>query len=128
MSSPENLGPQFKDHIQVYRGLRDVAPADVRLDDLGQHWSTNRRVAESFADDVSDSANPGTVVGGLVHPKNIVRESDPDYEQVLSLGYEPDASEDELPLRKGAPVHVTMLNGRWEDREENSFPQKGGKA
>lgn len=129
MTSPENLNQdQFKDHIQVYRGLRDVAPSDVRLDSLGQHWTSSRKVAESFADDVSDPANPGTVVGGLVHPNHIVRENDPDYGEVLALGYEPDSPEAELPVRKGSPVQVTSLNGRWEDREEDTYPQKEGRA
>ena len=129
MTSAENLGPQFKDHIQVYRGLRDVAPEGVQTDALGMHWSTNPKVAESFADDVSDSSNPGTVVAALVHPNDVLRPGHPEYPEAESAGCAGEGSpEDELPIRKGAPMFLTSMQGRWEDKLEDVFPKKFGKA
>lgn len=129
MSASDSLGPQFADHIQVYRGLRDVAPQDVNVDNLGMHWSTNAKVAESFADDVSDPANPGTVVGALVHPKDVLRPGHPEYKEAETAGFAgEDSPEDELPIRKGAPVYLTSMQGRWENKIEDSAPGKFGTA
>ena len=129
MTSPENFGPQFKDYIQAYRGLRDVAPHEVNLSNLGMHWSTNSKVAESFADDVSDPENPGTVVGALVHPNDVLRPGHPQYKDAEAAGFAgEDSPEDELPVRKGAPVYLTSMQGRWENKTEDSTPGKFGTA
>jgi hypothetical protein len=109
MTSPENLGPQFKDHIQVYRGYSSTpSPKDIDFNNLGHHWTTNPNVAESFAIQNDDEPEPdfplqGTVLSGLVHKDHVMKpEEVPD-----DLGVLDHDAEAEHTIRKGAPVKIT---------------------
>jgi hypothetical protein len=109
MTSVENFGPQFADHIQVYRGYSSTpTPDHIDFERLGHHWTTDRSVAERFA--IQDEDHPeegfpleGTVLSGMVDKKHVM----PKDEIHPSLGVLDNDAEKEHTLRQGAPVKVT---------------------
>jgi len=127
MSAQDNLSPnQFKDHIEVFRGLHNVAPHEVNMNELGMHWSKNPNVATEFAyPEEAGEGHHGTVVSGLVHPKHL--ESSVKYLNTHGVA-DSDSSEQEVPVRKGSPVYVkSMTHLNWEN-EEYEDVKKSGKA
>lgn len=112
MTSPENFGPQFKDHIQVYRGL----PATIEGTDFSQvgiHWSSNKDVASAFATmgSMEETEHEGLVLHGSVDPKHVVQRGTPeweDYAKHTAIHDDEDdpTGEQEITVRKGAPVTI----------------------
>lgn len=123
MTSAENFGPQFKDHVLVHRGIRHVGP-NVASGELGVHWSYDPVVAERFAD-YSDhytsdpqyyKDNQGVVVSALVHKNDIIEPDSDEWHEAQHWGsamnneiYGPEHSEQEATVRPGSPVHIVAL-------------------
>lgn len=113
MTSPENLGPQFADHIRVYRGLAGIT-ADQALNSgkrLGIHWSNDDFIAKQFAGNDSRYTH-GTLLTGLVHPDDVMTPEEiqkHNSEQPRKTIYHQEAkgTEREIPIRQGATVHIT---------------------
>lgn len=127
MSASDNLSKdQFKDHIEVYRGLYGVAPHEVNTESLGVHWSSNPHVAESFAyPEEMGPGHHGTIITGLVHPKHIEK----DFNKLNVHGaLEHDSPELEHFVKPGSPVHVTSLRHFQWDSDDHQNVQKEMKA
>jgi hypothetical protein len=114
MTSPENFGPQFKDHIAVWRGLDLTHPDELHPKELGIHWSTDQRIAERFAAD-EDYANEqgvepsGVLLHGYVHKDNVVKPYTDEWDELAGRHdiLPPEEShEEEATVRAGSPVHV----------------------
>lgn len=120
---PDNLGPQFKGHVKVYRGLGDVSGDQVDFSKVGRHWSTEEDVAMEFADsgNPADKDKPAVMLEGYVHPKHIL---DPEGRTARSMGADPDFGEEEVTVRKGAPVHVVAMT-EWEKQNRGGFDREG---
>jgi hypothetical protein len=98
----------FQNQILVHRGFSSTAsPDEIQFDRLGHHWTTDRKVAESFAiqdTDWAEEGHPleGTVLSAMVHKKHVMSaEEIPTHLEVLENG-----AEKEQTLRKGAPVKI----------------------
>lgn len=92
------LGPQFH---TLYRGVRGTA---LNTNQMGQSWSTDKSVAERFANfDEEGYESSGYVITAKVHSRHIMtgpeRRSIPDIHTTASY-------EREQPVRKGGIVHV----------------------
>lgn len=112
MTSAENFGPQFKDHILVHRGYSSTpTPDHIDFNRLGHHWTTDKSVAESFA--IQDTDHPeegfpleGTVLTGLIHKDHVMAS----HEIPNSFGVLQNGAEFEQTIREGAPVKVIGAN------------------
>jgi len=126
MSAADNLSPMFNDHIEVHRGLSDVSPEEVSLQNIGQYWSRSPDVAEGFAN-FSWSTDSGvsekqTVISGFVHPKD----TEPSEWDEGNMD-DPDP-EDEVKIKQGSRIHITgVYPSIWEKERGNTFnpPQVG---
>ena len=109
MSASDHLGPQFKDHVRVFRGLLSTSPDKIDRNNLGIWWSDYEPMARGLAtntddDDILDPyARPthGSVIEALVHKK--------------------DFSSRDLMVKKGAPIHVVGVHYYTYDHEEDSI-------
>lgn len=113
---PRPTGPQW---VHLYRGISEFGPKDVDTSWIGQHWTTDRGVADSFATDGFDTGNQsGTVVEAFIHRRHIV---DPYSGEGRTLqersgvrSPEEDAAqqapEHEKTVRQGAIVHVQKMH------------------
>lgn len=104
---PTPKGPQF---VQLYRGIYGVTPSTMRRGALGRHWSTNPKVAESFAYDEGDD-KPSVVIGALVNKKHVIPEDTDEWSSEAEMGGASgyDSPENEMTVRPGARVHVTSI-------------------
>lgn len=114
------LGPQF---VTLYRGVTDPdGTGDAlinRTNDLGQHWSVDKGVAEHFASfDQEGYETPGWVVTAQVHRRHIVNPGTIEHSRMKASHdvHSANSYERELPVRKGGIVHVRSV-------EHNSEPK-----
>jgi hypothetical protein len=92
------LGPQFQ---TLYRGLT-VTPDKVDLQNLGMHWTPDKGIAEEFATfDTEGNPGPGTVITAAVHRRHVT-----DWRSSPNAFNPQIHREREVPLRKGAIVHI----------------------
>ena len=107
-------GPQW---VQLYRGLI-ARPETLDKGNLGKHWSTNDRVALSFATDWgSDDLGSSMVIGALVHPRHIMQEGTEEWDNENG-DYESTAAEAEKTIRKNVPMHITSITHYPNDTDE----------
>ena len=107
-------GPQW---VQLYRGLI-ARPETLDKGNLGKHWSTNDRVALSFATDWgSDDLGSSMVIGALVHPRHIMQEGTEEWDNENG-DYEATAAEAEKTIRKNVPMHITSITHYPNDTDE----------
>jgi hypothetical protein len=117
MTSPENLGPQFKDHILLHRGLSFATPRDVDLSNAGVHWTEDHGVAQRFAE-TGEQGESGLIVHGAVHPEHVVKPGDKDWEEYSARrGNQEYEGERETSVREGSPVTILGLTST--DHEGN---------
>jgi hypothetical protein len=115
---PDNIGQQFKDHVLVHRGIRDVDPSVARSA-LGVHWTHSIDVAKHFGylDTFStDGKAQSVVVSALVHKDHIIEPESPEWHEAQNWGssinnviHNPDHWEQEATVRPGSPVHITAI-------------------
>lgn len=103
-------GPQW---LHLYRGISEVEPDHIDTSHVGEHWTTNPSVAESFATDGFDTGEPsGTVVEALIHRRHVIDPSSEEHRYwkehhgVMS----PDSPEQEKTIRTGALVHIQRFH------------------
>jgi hypothetical protein len=121
MSASDHLGPQFKGHVRVFRGIANTSElSDINFNNLGKHWTTNPEIAVDFASYYSD--NPGHVVTGLVHPDDVLSADNPEHQAVLR-SYRLRAYENETPIRAGAQVGVVSVE-KYQNRKSVTGPTK----
>jgi len=102
----------------------------------GTHWSASQRTAEEMAS-YAQAASPSKQGHQIIHHGSIPMSSVEDNPDVLKaggvLGGGKDLnnnSEKEIPVKKGATVHVTSRtkatkrNGVWKTRERNYKPAR----
>lgn len=104
----------FQHHILVHRGVPDTS-VDQLLSSprgLGIHWSAELNVARKF---VNLSSEKGAVVSGLVHPDDLmtkeeIEEHNRKFPTRHIYGYNDNVMlpEKEVPVRRGATVHILM--------------------
>ena len=105
MAHPKPLQP--KQFIEVYRGFANVSPDTLDTGRLGRHWTTNRAVAESFANDSSEPHEPTTVVSALVRGKNVIPYGTEEWSnEAGDFGADEGGVESEVTVRPGSLVHV----------------------
>lgn len=120
--SHEALGPQFRDHVRLYRGLNEVEPGDVGHDEMGIHWTEDPGSAQNFAlnrdewgnareswgDEEENAPDRGTVVEALVHPWHIIDRGTAEHDEMSSAAniLHEGSFENETTVRPGSPVHV----------------------
>lgn len=105
MPHPKPLHP--KQFIEVYRGFANVSPETLNTGRLGRHWTTNRSVAESFANDAAGPDEPTTVVSALVRGKNVIEPNTEEWDREAGdFGADADGVESEVTVRPGSLVHV----------------------
>lgn len=114
------LGDQFADHVNVYRGLNEVAPGEINHSSLGSHWSHDPNVAYDFAlgrpsgypDEMSEGDDKGTVLSGLVHRDHIIEPGTPEHEEWMdhSSVFGEGHPEMEATVRPGSPVYITSMS------------------
>ena len=98
---------QPKQFIEVYRGFANVSPDTLDTGQLGRHWTTNRMVAESFANDSSEPHEPTTVVTALVRGKNVIQPGTEEWDREAGrFGADWNGVESEVTVRPGSLVHV----------------------
>jgi hypothetical protein len=108
MSASESI--HHKQFYEVFRGFSGVSPETLDKGSLGRHWTTNKRVAESFANDTADPDEPTTIVSALVRGKHIIPTGTEEWHNEAGLyGAEEDSVESEMTVRPGARVHVTGI-------------------
>jgi hypothetical protein len=127
---PKPTGQQW---VKLYRGLYDV-PGDSAGDNpnIGRHWTTSPYVAKLFAQYgttrpsryAADDSFGGSVVEAIVHRRHIVRPDDPEAAKAgVYPEWHPDAQrEQEVTLRRGAPVHLrkaTEVLGPLDETDED---------
>lgn len=134
---PDNLGPQFKDHILLHRGIRHVGP-EVAKGELGIHWSHDIDVARHFANpdefhgvSMEPEDNQGVVVSALVHKDHIIKPNTDEWWDAQGWGnsmnntiYEPDHWEEEATVRPGSPVHITALQHDYAPDADSDFKSR----
>lgn len=107
MAAKDNIGNQF---IEVFRGFAGVSPDQLDAGRLGRHWSTNRAVAESFANDAVGPDEPSTVVSALVRAKHVIPHDTEEWDtEAGRYGADYGDVEGERTLRPGSRVHVTGI-------------------
>ena len=110
MTSPENLGPQFADHIKLYRGLGEASFDTTQMNGVGIHWTPSKGIAGNFAlmGDREEGEEGGVVLHASVHPDHIVKRGTPEHELYAKTHdiYEENDPEAEVTVRSGAPVHI----------------------
>jgi hypothetical protein len=111
---PDLNANQFRNHLPIYRGFADRAPADIKLGGVGTSWSKDPDIAQGFADFSWDGAS-GTVLHGLVHPKDVMSSEEVLKTQGNDIS---ENREEEVPVRHGAKVWIT---GHSHDGEETMY-------
>jgi len=103
------MGNQF---TEVYRGFSGVSPDTLNTGRLGRHWTTNKRVAESFANDTTPEDEPSTVVVAHVRNKHIIPTGTEEWSnEAEKYGAEDwDSPESELTIRPGSRMHVMSID------------------
>jgi hypothetical protein len=110
MAMEENLGPQFADHIKVYRGFKHY-PSEpvVNFQGLGTHWTTNEAVAQAFARHQAGGWKQeqygGSVLEGYIHKDHVLSNDDAE-----AAGYALAPGESEVPVKPGTPVKLTRMS------------------
>jgi hypothetical protein len=107
---------QFKNTVILYRGLESTTPDQV-YSPLGQHWTSDKSVAEEFAthgfNDGDEDApksewdGVGTVLTAKVRKKHIIKPGSDEYYGIHEV-LEPE-DEHEHPIRKGAKVNLVQV-------------------
>jgi hypothetical protein len=121
MTSVENFGPQFADHILVHRGIQHVNPSVVNSHGIGIHWSHDKDIAHRFATDDNmgyeehPEDNQAVVLSALVHKKDVIEPYSDEWHEMSESGmdseiYDPEHSEQEATVRPGSPVHVVGVH------------------
>lgn len=113
--------PQF---VTLYRGVMDRNDDAVvfskRTGSMGQSWSTDRNVAEKFANfDEEGYETPGVVVTAQVHKRHIL--SSPSERSTIPGIHSTQSLEREQPVRKGGIVHVRGVEHIREDGSVNRW-------
>lgn len=112
--------------VTLYRGVRDPDDSGVRTRDLGQHWSADKGVAEQFASfDEEGYSTPGWVMTARVHRRHIVEPGTIEHLRMQGSHdvHSANSYERELPVRKGAIVHIRRVEHNeepemnWTDQE-----------
>lgn len=107
MAAKDNVGKQF---IEVFRGFAGVSPNQLDAGRLGRHWSTNRAVAESFANDAVGPDESSTVVSALVRAKHVIPHDTEEWDtEAGRYGADYGDVEGERTIRPGSRVHVTGI-------------------
>ena len=105
MPLPPRLQP--KQFIEVYRGFANVSPDTLNPRQLGRHWTTNRNVAESFANDAAGPDEPTTIVRAMVRGKNVIEPGTEEWDREAGdYGADWNGVESEVTVRPGSLVHV----------------------
>ena len=94
-------------YIRVHRGFSGMHHDEVDTESLGVHWVGDNRanIADLFA--TRDyNIDKGTVLTGLVHKRHLLDPMSEEYDHIINSGDGSVASEEEVPLRPGTPVHI----------------------
>ena len=128
MAAHEHLNTfQAGKYVRLHRGFAGMHHNQIDTTALGQHWvgDSTAHIADGFATDqfktgdvYNDESHRGTVLVGFVHKRHIMEPDTEEYEKWANTGYGAVASEEEVPLRPGTPVHlVNATNYRVSGRD-----------
>lgn len=117
--------------MRLYRGLSEVSPDDVDTTWLGNHWTTDPKVARLFATDGFDTGDErGTVVEALIHRRHVVPHGSSEWQQMSEYRpiYDDSHPEQEKTIRSGATVHLQKMTyvGRDEGSDEKTVEMPRG--
>lgn len=99
-----------KQFTEVYRGFSGVSPETLDTGRLGRHWTTNKQVAESFANDTTPEDEPSTVVVAHVRNKHIIpRDTEEWSNEAENYGALWEDAEREVTVRPGSRMHVMAI-------------------
>jgi hypothetical protein len=117
MTSPENFGPQFKDHITLYRGIGGVTPEHLKTDELGVHWTEDYETAKKFANPDhpfnagAEHPDDGVIIEAKVPASGVLNRRSKEFrdlaneKMILSK-----KAENETTIRPGTEVHLNQLH------------------
>jgi hypothetical protein len=121
--SAQNISPvQFKDHVKVFRGLHETNPESLKQDNLGMHWTSRKKTAESIAHgfyaadehaDQSEMPEHSLILEGYTHKDNVVKRGTPEHKQLAEqheIYFNHVGNEKEVTIRKGAQVHLIRVH------------------
>jgi len=128
--APKNLSP--RQFVTLYRGMRNYSHKTVDTNELGKHWTADKKVASTFAtqNPTGRDVREGVVVKARVHPDSIVKPYTEEWhnlggmrpgseqEQLYEAGHQmnnrvilpPDSHENEKTLRPGSKVNIAGMN------------------
>ena len=112
--------------VEVYRGFAGVSPETLDTGALGRHWSTSKRVAESFAHDWLGPEDSSMVINAFVHKRHIIGDDDPEEweREVQNYGaFGHGGGEQEYTIRPGAPIHVMGIS-HWPNEDKEVFTHR----
>lgn len=109
---PAPHGPQF---MRLYRGLERVSPDDVNYNKLGMHWTANPQVGLEFAGWGRHSPeidSEGVMLEALVHRRHIITPDSPGWDEFTTSHsiFGPNSKEQEYPVKRGVPVHLSRIH------------------
>jgi hypothetical protein len=144
MPAYENLNSfQSGRYVRLHRGFAGLHHDEVNENNLGHHWvgDNNPQTADKFATEYFGNSdftgghdreeNKGTVLVGLVHKRHMLKPGTPEHEYYANEGMGSVESEQEIPLRRGTPVHIvqaTDFNRDGNDTYHEFTPRRRGKA
>lgn len=143
MPAYENLNSyQSGRYVRLHRGFAGAHYDEVTESNLGHHWvgDRNAHVADMFATDSMmhpdtpdnwPEATRGSVVVGLVHKRHMLKPGSPEHEKWSNVGDGAVEHEDEIPLRRGTPVHIveaTNFNRDGNDTYHEFTPRRRGRV
>lgn len=135
--------------VTLYRGLHfgEISPEQVAAfhrdpaaflqdqmgaNNAGTHWTDNHQVAANFAmsrdvegypfGDEDEGHSHGVVLHAQVHPRHIIEEGTPEWDDHAAFGgaFGHDSAEEEIGVRPGAPIHITHLTALSHDPDTHA--------